>query len=221
MFWIRRERARRAGFTLIELLVVLVIAAVMVAVVLPNFTTGSDGVKLRVAARGVVQMARYARTMAVLQQAPMHLTILPSGELRVERQAATGNSPLSTRSAVGEVHEAGTTEDVADNAGTEAGASGGYEMATLETVRHYEGVTFVVTTDETVDLDDYSGLRVTEDELEDEDLNVQTMIAIPFESNGQCLPFEVKIWIAGNDLGDSMTVKVDRFGMARVVEDAE
>jgi Tfp pilus assembly protein FimT len=75
-----------ARVTLVELLVVMVIIGVMALVILPSFGSGSDIARIKTASRGVMQMTRYARTMAVLYQTPMDLVITSDGELRVERR---------------------------------------------------------------------------------------------------------------------------------------
>ena len=63
------ERKRqRFGFTLIEVLMVALIIGFMVAVSVPYMVKSIRGNRLRTAARSVIQMARYARTKAILSQ---------------------------------------------------------------------------------------------------------------------------------------------------------
>lgn len=62
------QAARRGGFTMIEILVVVVIALLLAAVALPNFSKSLEGTRLRSSARDVVTAHKYARNMAVLKQ---------------------------------------------------------------------------------------------------------------------------------------------------------
>jgi len=63
------RRPARRGFTLIELLLVVAISALAVGVAVPAFVRSARGMKLRSSARTVVMAHRYARGLAVLQQA--------------------------------------------------------------------------------------------------------------------------------------------------------
>ena len=87
----RRASAACGGaFTLIELLLVISIIAVLVAVILPQFNL--SGVKLRTAALGYMQAARYARTMALLYQVEVEIVCETGGVLRVEAGEARGEA---------------------------------------------------------------------------------------------------------------------------------
>ena len=78
------RRPLRRAFTLIELLLVISIMAVLVAVILPQFSVGLSGVKVRTAAMGYMQCARYARTMALLYQVEVEIVCATGGVIRVE-----------------------------------------------------------------------------------------------------------------------------------------
>jgi len=73
-----------AAFTLIELLLVIAIIGVMVAVILPQFNVGMSGARVRTAALGYMQSARYARTMALLYQVETAIVCETGGVIRVE-----------------------------------------------------------------------------------------------------------------------------------------
>ncbi len=88
-------RRGRAAFTLIELLLVISIIGVLVAVILPQFNVGMSGVRVRTAALGYMQSARYARTMALLYQVETEIVCETGGVIRVEAgpQQGEGRGP--------------------------------------------------------------------------------------------------------------------------------
>ena len=85
-------RRARAAFTLIELLLVIAIIGVLVAVVLPQFSVGMSGARVRTGAMGFMQASRYARTMAVLYQVETVLVAETGGVMRVEAGPITAES---------------------------------------------------------------------------------------------------------------------------------
>ncbi|MDA0322592.1 MAG: GspH/FimT family pseudopilin [Verrucomicrobia bacterium] len=67
MNWVpQSKRSRRSAFTLIEILLVVAIIAILAATSTPYLVKSMRGNRLRTAGRSVVQLARYARTMAIL-----------------------------------------------------------------------------------------------------------------------------------------------------------
>ncbi len=95
------ERTRqRFGFTLIEVLMVALIIGFMVAVSVPYMVKSIRGNRLRTAARSVIQMARYARTKAILSQGRYILEI-HSGSGRLVASPAGGGEGKEERSIEG------------------------------------------------------------------------------------------------------------------------
>jgi len=223
---------QRGGFTLVELLIVIVIIGVMAMVVGPTFTTGSDIARVKTAARGLTQMSRYARTMALLHQTPVDLVFTSGGSLSVAPGAGGGGESLVSAQAFGvtnaaaaaEAKAAAEQEAEAAKAAAESGQGGGasYVMADLAVEKTYEQVSFVFEgyTD-TVEKDrksrrsSYSRLEAPEDPEED----VQT-VRVRYRSNGTCRPFRVRVEAAGTE-SHAMTVVVDLLGAAKIEEEDE
>lgn len=223
---------------------VMVIIGVMALVILPSFGTGSDIARIKTASRGVMQMTRYARTMAVLYQTPMDLVITSSGELRVERRGgASGGAGAATEGEDAqseawrpsaerqELDELATPTDGGEAAAGEGGGSG-YVMADLNASKRYEQIRFVVALDEEALESEEAELQIeveADEESEDadesnwvdSDRERPRMARIPFETNGRCLPFVVQVMAGNEDAVDRITVKVDRFGVPRVVDEDE
>lgn len=80
------------GFTLVELLLVIAIIGVLAAVIIPQFNVGMSGAKVRAAAESYMQASRYARTMALLHQVEVVVTVHTGGVIRVEAGALTGEA---------------------------------------------------------------------------------------------------------------------------------
>ena len=74
---------RRAGFTLIEILIVVGIIVIMLASAVMSVASGRGAVKVKEATRGVIQLSRYASSLALLRQRPVVITFHKKGRVEV------------------------------------------------------------------------------------------------------------------------------------------
>lgn len=83
---------RRAGFTLIEILIVVGIIAIMLASAVMSVASGRGAVKVKEATRGVIQLSRYASSLALLRQRPVVITFHRKGRVEVRISGETTGS---------------------------------------------------------------------------------------------------------------------------------
>ena len=70
-----KKTTGKGGFTLIEVILVVVISLILMGVSLPYFAHAYKGSKLRIAARTVNRMTRYARSMAIMREKTMTVAL--------------------------------------------------------------------------------------------------------------------------------------------------
>lgn len=223
----------RRGFTLVELVVVIVIIGVMAMVIGPTFTSGSDIARVKTASRGLTQMSRYARTMALLHQTPVDLVIGSDGSLRVAAAGGGAGESLVSAKAFGVTNSAAAAaeKEAADAAAKEAvevsesGRGGGasYVMADLDVSKKYDEVSFVFE-GYTDTMDESRKSRVSEtsddgDKAGAAEEAVQT-VQVRYKSNGTCRPFRVRVMASGTE-SLAMTVVVDLLGAAKIEDEDE
>ena len=121
----------RRGFTLIELLIIVAIVGALLTMAVGNLTAGLGAAEMSTGGRSVMQLARHARTMALLNQRPCVITYTDGGDgegaasrIKLELQAETGANNVQT---VKSVYAAGDAEDGQD--GEDAGEKG--ELASM------------------------------------------------------------------------------------------
>jgi prepilin-type N-terminal cleavage/methylation domain-containing protein len=229
----RHSAARqRFGFTLVELLVVIVIFAVLVAMIGPSFTAGSDIARVRTAARGVMQMSRYARTMALLHQTPLDLAFTSDGHLSVAPVGGGGGGLVSASSfgltnaaaVAAEKKAEAAAAPVSETPDAAASGGGSYVMADLAIDKSFEQVAFRFDgyTDSVAEDTRRKDETLSDDETSPEKKETQTA-RVRYKSNGTCRPYRVRVGAISGDgtseNGESLTVEIDMLGAARVVED--
>lgn len=220
----------RKAFTLVELLIVIVIMGVMAVLVGPSFSTGSDYARLKAASRGVVQLSRYAKTMALLHQTPVDLIYSTDGTLSVVSVGSTGESLVSADS-FARTNLLDETDDEAEEIKTPSlktesspSSSGGssYKMADLEIEKEYKQISyrFEGYTD-TIDggraLDNASSLSSFH-EGDETDPDEVSSFRIHYKSNGTCRPYRVRV-IAGGDESTFKLISINMLGSAKVEEE--
>ena len=218
----------RKGFTLVELLLVVAIIGIMAFVVGPSVFTSSDLMRLKTASRGVVQLSRYSKTMALLHQKPVELVFSSDGKISVKAADGGGESLVSTGSfsRTNLVNESESEEIETPVVSEEKGGGGsggeGYVMADLEIEKEYEQVTFrfegyTDTIDGVAEPDESYSVSSFSEEGDEEDVKSFT---IHYKSNGTCRPHRIRI-IAGEDEYEYRIVDVNMLGAAKVVEEDE
>ena len=110
---------RKRGFTLIEVILVVVITLILLGVSLPYFAHAYKGTKLRIAARTITRMTRYARSMAIMRETTMTVVL---NEETMEIYLG-GPTQTSTNAADGELDQ-----DVLKRLGYVEGDSSGKDV---------------------------------------------------------------------------------------------
>lgn len=226
---ISQTKSGRSGFTFLELLVVIVIIGIMAAMIGPALTS-TDIVRVKTASRGLMQLSRYARTMAVLHQQTMMLTITSDGKLSVTPKGPSSSAGASSAEAESSeegvaqassrspdkksktAEKSGKLVDRRENQDAENQTEGsvpdvGSEMSEAETKKEYKQVSFTVELDESQLQDEEEGKEMvtqeTDKDAESAEGSVQTVksASIPYAGNGRCLPYRVVI-APVNDKGE-------------------
>lgn len=220
--------SHKKGFTLIELLIVLVIFGIMAALITTNISGGSEVANVRSAARGFVQLSRYARTMAVLHQKPMAFSFTENGQLSVTPHgAASSSESLVSAQAFATTNALADADAAAAVALEESESTGGvgYSMADVATQQKYEQVKITFSGYEDV-IDDgwYARMRVVfkaEDNVVTNELEeVSSQTQILYRSNGTCRPYRVQISGDGESTDVyTLNIIIDRLGVAKIEED--
>lgn len=109
----------RRGFTLIELLIIVAIIGTMLAVATGNIVAGMGNAELSAGGRTVVQLARHARTLALIKQKPCVITYIDggpgdSGESSIVLEVGGSSDAAAGRSNIRHIDFSGVGEDEDD-----------------------------------------------------------------------------------------------------------
>lgn len=103
----------RRGFTLIELLLVVAILGILTVVAAPRVGAMLSGGSLRTGARELAGAGRYARTMALLSQTPVDVSVdAQTGTLRVEARERDSASWLGMSDLAALTNDVGYTDEL-------------------------------------------------------------------------------------------------------------
>lgn len=173
---------------------VCAIIAVATAVTLPFMVRSIQGNRLRNAARTVVKAGRYARSMAILKQRRMALSLdLAAGRVTVLDLDA---SPAGTTAGENGTEEAWTVEG-ADDRSVQAEPVRARTSGRVEVARALDQVRFV-----------YVEKTTTRDRRS------EGVVTLVFDANGRCEPYEVELIDAN---GRTARITVDLLAVAEVV----
>ena len=244
----KKAARRRRGFTLIEILVVVAILAIMVSAAAVSVASGTAAAKVNTGVRGVVQLTRYARTMALLKQRPAWVEFSSDGRVKVTLEASNDGLSESEAADIGEraapvarpagEEDAATLQAFLVNGKPAAGADdggeeepgGGEDDASGDTEeRKLEGVSLEIEIldeagnpmDDAAIAENMKTVRIGEAESReggDPDAPPARTVAVLYETTGRCPRFRVTVRREGDEESAGRTVEVDLFGRVRTME---
>lgn len=234
----------RKGFTLIELLLVIAILGATMMILMPNIGT-LGGTQASLATQNAIQLMKYARNMAILNQLPIDVNFAQDGSISVSAQEV-----VSVATIAGDIDELSSQEDDKSNNAWDDDAttsppvskqskqSEGVKGGSLDEIgitKFHPGVgyTFVEYLDDFEEEKKtantgFRSQRKSQDELdeEDEDKDYDSDLSLSsrtesytatIKSNGTCRPFIIRIHDA--DLPESGTeIRFDLLATGKVLE---
>ena len=165
------KQKRRTGFTLIEVILVAVVITIISGIALPYFAGSYKGNKLRLSARTISRMSRYARAMAIMREEQMTV-VLNHETMEIW---LGGSTAAKTNSVDGKLDQ-----DVLDRLGYTNGDSDSPENIGIEKEHHKF-------------LPDNLTVKIFEKDWTEEDDQYEDLYMIRFFPNGQCDWFELEL----------------------------
>ena len=227
---------RRSGFTLLELLLVLAILGSLVAIVAPHIGAGMAGTELAAASRSLLQAAKYARTMAVLNQTEVELVLTSAKSetdfCQIEVRSAANAASYSEEAAGGtyDIYDATPADALVEEApeeGDDANSPTNLSSAAASAKSFSEevsasfkcrGITFLFESyDDTIDEEEAATAGAASvpasGGLDGEEHEDFPQIRVVFRNNGTCRPFTIRV-----NNGDEMAylVRIDPIGRGRI-----
>ena len=199
---------------------VIVIIGVLSVLTIPSFS-GSDTARVKSASRAVMQMSRYARSMAVLHQCDMKF-VLQGGKLAVSTGEKYAAADIS--GAYGGGADGASSEGGGDGEEGEADVN---DISSIGAEKEFEQIVFEVELDSRAASSEETLEGFVEGEAEPDDEKGGAASGrcwtISYAGNGRCLPYRVFVRPAdeeGNlhEGAFSLTVEVDRFGRAKILD---
>lgn len=163
------KNKRRVGFTLIEVILVAVVITIVSGIAFPYFAGSYKGNKLRLSARTIHRMARYARSMSIMREKPLTLVLnhetmeVYLGEYLEQTDTTDGELDQDVLKRLGYTDESGNSD------------TGGIEKEIHKFLP--DGLT----------------VKVFEKDRTEEDNQYQNLYMIRFFPNGQCDWFEMEL----------------------------
>jgi prepilin-type N-terminal cleavage/methylation domain-containing protein len=164
------KHKRRAGFTLVEVILVAVVIVIVSGLAFPYFAGSYKGNKLRISARTISRMARYARSMAIMREEQM--TVVLNHETM---EIFLGGFLSKTNSGVGELQQEALKELGYIDGGDSASKTAGIDKEVHKFLP--DGLTVTI---------------FNKDRTEEDDQH-ENLYMIRFFPNGQCDWFEMEL----------------------------
>ena len=203
---------RRTGFTMMEMLIVMTIIGVVAAVVIPNIGAGLSGSQVQIAARGLTQLSRYARNMALANQTEVELMLGSNGTLRVQASARSLNFANRSQQADSGDLFGSAALSAARAQDAQGGSARQSSSASLENSirmeKTFDRVNFVYQ-----GKTDALGRALTEREGGTKTEEEGQAAVVKFASNGVCQPCKIKV---ESTRGDTLYVTLNATGKTKI-----
>lgn len=160
-----KNRKTRRGFTLMELMLVIMIIGITSAITVPHLVKSIRGNRLRTATRSIIAAGRYARSMAVMRQRPMLLSLNPaSGKIQIHE----GALPYAPHEPAGPADA--TVDEENDDDATDIISTGAAELSWS-----------------------LDGVKLVDVEMNGSDFYSGEPFTVVYARNGRCKPYSLRL----------------------------